>query len=298
MNLYDFFTFSPHPIIIISNQQNKWFVKDTNSAFLSLSGYRKEDLIGKSASILSHSSPFSQVLTQLDSMKNEDSAVECEISNRYGQCITVSLRMNRIGSDDDHLYALMIQDISEKKWIEDIILDNKVEASLILTESGTFKSIKRYYSPVRYSVSQLQDGTVADFILEKDKFKIYRFFEALKASKAEKQLSFTLNLFGDHFTSTIIAKPFYRADGKLKSYAIVFTKLDLIDPFEDPSFKLRILMTEKKISVTQLAHTTDISLTTISKIRNGKIKKPQRVTAELIAGKLGVVPGEIWSCFR
>lgn len=297
--MYDFFTFSPHPIIIVSNQHSKWLMKDINSAFLSLSGYRKEDLIGKSASILSHSSPFCQVLARLAALQeNEDSELDCEISTRFGRCITVSLRLNRIQSDHNNLYALMVTDISEKRWIDDIILDQRIEASLLLTADGTIKSINRYYSPVRFNASRFLEGSAADFILENEKFKIYRFFEALKASQTEAELSFTLDLFGDLFTSTIIAKPFYRSDGTLKCFAIVFTKLALIDPFEDPSFKLRLLMTEKKISVTQLAHTTDISLTTISKIRNGKIKKPQRITAELIAGKLGVVPGEIWSCFR
>ncbi|MFC5651877.1 PAS domain S-box protein [Paenibacillus solisilvae] len=300
--MYDFFTFSPQPIVIISNQHKEWLVKDINSAFLTLSGYMKDDLIGKSASILSHSSPFCQVLTRLAALqkaKTEDSTLECEISTRSGQCLTVSLQMSRIRSvSGDHLFAVVIVDISEKAWIENIILDQKVEASMLLTADGVIKSINRYYSPVRFNVSRLLEGSVADFLLQKDKFRIYRFFETLKANKTEGQTSFTLTLFGDQFTSTVIAKPFYRSDGNLKCYAIVFTKLALIDPFEDPSFKLRLLMTEKKISVTQLAHTTDISLTTISKIRNGKIKKPQRITADLIAGKLGVVPGEIWSCFR
>lgn len=62
----------------------------------------------------------------------------------------------------------------------------------------------------------------------------------------------------------------------------------------DASYKLRLLMLERSISVTRLAELTQISLTTISNIRNGKIKKPQRLTAQLIADELGVSPSDIW----
>lgn len=299
MNLYDLFTFSPHPIIIISRHLKEWVVKDINASFQLFTAYTKEDLIDRSISILSHSAPFSQVLTSLASLKEQqDNTMECEISSRFGRCLYVSLQLIRVYSEDDSLYALILNDITEKKWIEQLILERKVEASLLLSAEGVISSISRYYSPVRFNVSRMEEGSIADFILHREKFKIYRFFNTMRKSKLEAELSFTLTLFGDEFTSRVIAKPFYRTDGQLKGYAIVFLKLDLIDPLEDPSYKLRLLMTEKNISVTHLAQTTDISLTTISKIRNGKIKKPQRLTADLIAGELGVVPGEIWSCFR
>lgn len=79
---------------------------------------------------------------------------------------------------------------------------------------------------------------------------------------------------------------------------IMLTELNQQAQEEDPSYKLRMLMLSKNISATSLSRSTLISLTTISKIRNGKIKKPQRLTAELIAGELGVKPEAIWSSFK
>nr|WP_272898796.1 helix-turn-helix transcriptional regulator [Paenibacillus sp. MMS18-CY102] len=58
--------------------------------------------------------------------------------------------------------------------------------------------------------------------------------------------------------------------------------------------KLKIWMAKRDISTSQLSLSTGISIQTISKLRNGKITKPQRLTAELIASELRVEITDIW----
>jgi lambda repressor-like predicted transcriptional regulator len=53
-------------------------------------------------------------------------------------------------------------------------------------------------------------------------------------------------------------------------------------------------MAKRDLSASQLSLATGISLQTISKLRNGKISRPQRLTAELIASELRVDVQEIW----
>nr|WP_281378797.1 helix-turn-helix transcriptional regulator [Paenibacillus phyllosphaerae] len=55
------------------------------------------------------------------------------------------------------------------------------------------------------------------------------------------------------------------------------------------------MMARRKISAQELSESTGISVQTISKLRNGKILKPQRLTAELLATVLGVKPQDIWA---
>jgi DNA-binding Xre family transcriptional regulator len=62
----------------------------------------------------------------------------------------------------------------------------------------------------------------------------------------------------------------------------------------DSAKRLKMWMAKRDISTNQLAASTNISLQTISKLRNGHIQKPNRLTAELIASELQVAVRDIW----
>lgn len=70
--------------------------------------------------------------------------------------------------------------------------------------------------------------------------------------------------------------------------------LTAIHQVYDSAKRLKMWMAKRDISANQMAAATNISLQTISKLRNGHIKKPSRLTAELIAAELQVAVSDIW----
>ncbi|TYP79339.1 helix-turn-helix domain-containing protein [Paenibacillus methanolicus] len=95
---------------------------------------------------------------------------------------------------------------------------------------------------------------------------------------------------------TLTLAPFYHSDNTLNQYAFIVT--DLRSSQGDPAVKLKIMMARCNLSALDLSESTGISVQTISKLRNGRIQKPQRLTAELLATELGVKPQDIWACTR
>lgn len=63
----------------------------------------------------------------------------------------------------------------------------------------------------------------------------------------------------------------------------------------DPATKLRVLMAERDINVSELAAMTGLSPGTISRLRNGDVQNPTHETAYRIATALGLRTSSIWS---
>ncbi|GLX69137.1 helix-turn-helix domain-containing protein [Paenibacillus glycanilyticus] len=77
-------------------------------------------------------------------------------------------------------------------------------------------------------------------------------------------------------------------------YALHEDSLTVINHVSEPAKRLKMWMAKRDLSANQLSAATHISLQTISKLRNGHIAKPNRLTAELIAGELQVAVSDIW----
>ncbi|MBD3918647.1 helix-turn-helix transcriptional regulator [Paenibacillus sp. PR3] len=88
--------------------------------------------------------------------------------------------------------------------------------------------------------------------------------------------------------------PIYNGFGEFEQFAFSIWEMQETSSSEQSSTKLKIWMAKRDLSASQLSQSTGISLQTISKLRNGKISKPQRLTAELIASELRVDVQEIW----
>lgn len=69
---------------------------------------------------------------------------------------------------------------------------------------------------------------------------------------------------------------------------------EVIDEFNDPGQRLRIIMAEMNINTGELADLTNLTAATISNIRTGKVKKPNIETARKIAEALGVNISTLW----
>lgn len=72
------------------------------------------------------------------------------------------------------------------------------------------------------------------------------------------------------------------------------TRPNSMEGAEDGGKTLRMVMAEMDINASELAHATGISLTTISNLRNGRVKNPKRSTVEAVSTALGVTVESIW----
>jgi DNA-binding Xre family transcriptional regulator len=143
---------------------------------------------------------------------------------------------------------------------------------------------------------QGENSSAFEFIHEDDRERIMIIVErSVTRNQAETvtlRTKMLVNVFQLDITATFC--PFFNGDGSLKHYGFVVTDMQPVSGEVDSSVQLKVLMARANKSAQQLASDTGISLQTISKLRNGKISKPQRLTAELIAAELGVSPQEIW----
>ncbi|WP_308638316.1 helix-turn-helix domain-containing protein [Paenibacillus silvisoli] len=327
----DLFFHYTDAIMIIRQQQEKRTITSLNNAFTIVSGYSPSQLAGHSLAALPSLYP-SELWELIDRLcnsitdKQRSNNAECELTVQENKRIYAELYVTRIHESEGKSFMVTLHDRSEYKWIEKA---NKqtILSSSIYTGTGLLKSLRFYHVELPYDRGQLSLINRKDFIAEEDFARVRQFMYKLRDARETGQISFMLLIMEDKYRITILVKPFYNADGSFKCYAILVLSMipqngskfkvaikkksigDSIDQMEagmdgigtvvssqeaDSAYKLRLLMLEKNVSVTQLAERTQISLTTISNIRNGKIKKPQRLTAHLIATELGVAPEDIW----
>lgn len=298
--MHNVFYLMKDPMIIVEFDHNRWYIRDLNQAFTSLSGYKKAELIeAEPTGLLKEGIPFGQIIANL-AEENDDSGLmlEWELISKSTAAVPVRLTCRMLQADDRTYYIMMFTDLSEQKWIEEYAVEHRIDASLSIDEFYKIRSLERYYSPVKNKASYYMNASVFDFIAESSCKMVRRIMDYARNNGTTERADLKLEIGDSVYHASILIKPLFNGCRSFRGYAVIINSLQLHEEDEDPSFKLRMLMLNKNISATSLAQSTLISLTTISKIRNGKIKKPQRLTAELIAGELGVKPEMIWSSFK
>ncbi|MWC30307.1 helix-turn-helix domain-containing protein [Paenibacillus sp. MMS18-CY102] len=294
--MYDVFTFCPDPIFIADASSDSISIIDMNDAFSEWSGYRKHELLGTSPNRLFPDKDGSGLFHRLAELADaKTTSASCLFRTVRGMDFDVQVEAIRIGADEKSLlFAIVLHDVSEQRWIESIIREERAIGSVILNPDHSIRAMMSYITPVRYDSKQFLHQHAFQFVNEGDLRLVKRAMDYASANRTAQPCSFSIELGNESYMARAVILTFHHWHGALKSTAIVLHSLEQQQEEVDSSFKLRVLMTAKNVSVTELARSTHISLTTISKIRNGKIKKPKRLTAELIAGELGVVPEEIW----
>ncbi|GFN29913.1 helix-turn-helix domain-containing protein [Paenibacillus xylaniclasticus] len=296
--MYDVFSFSSDPILIIDCSPNTVQLVDMNDAFCQWSGYNKEQVLGISPSQfvvadVGTNEPFER----LEEWVQPKAVVPwCRIRSKRDIEFDVRLEVIRISRADisGSRYAVIMHDITEQQWIDSVIRGERAAASIILDNEMTVQAITSYMTPVKYDASSFLCQPALQFVSLNDRRHVKRAIDYSSANRKPHPCIFSLHIEDHSYTARALFMSFRRWTGEVRSSAVVLLHLEPKQLEIDSSFKLRLLMTEKNVSVTELARSTHISLTTISKIRNGKIKKPKRLTAKLIADKLGVGPEEIW----
>lgn len=323
--MVDLFAYSPDAVTVVRTYQGKRFIYACNTAFYTMTGYSGNQLIGLELSSLPLDGnhplwPIFERLCASIALGNSEAFAESQVTLMDSQLFG-ELHAKKMHAARDAFVLITIRDRSEHKWIEEMTYERDPIVSMLLTTAGTVTSMRSYRGPLSYDVLELSRMDSDQFVALPDRARVRNGLRRLLFSKETGEFQFTLQLFGDQFHVHSIIKPFYSGNGSFRCFAILvlsmeaFSSMETAEAFEPPavteepnaatdvyvadsSYKLRLLMLEKRVSVTQLAENTQISLTTISNIRNGKIKKPQRLTAQLIADELGVAPSDIWSSYK
>jgi DNA-binding Xre family transcriptional regulator len=290
------------PMLIIEIKESRLYIRDVNQAFTEFSGFKKSDLLhldpSSAISTADTGSSFYDVIHSLSEDEWSSPSIECALVTKSSTPAPIRLSSRKLQSDGLTFYVLICKDLRETKWIDDYIVQNKIMISTIVDDKYNIKTLKHYYAPVQEPSSSYIGTSIYDMVLEHDRSKAKRVFEYAKNNRTAEKIDFQLKLGDRSYSTSALIQPFYNGNRSFKNFVVILMNMQLSSQEEDPSYKLRMLMLSKNVSVTSLAQSTLISLTTISKIRNGKIKKPQRLTAELIAGELGVRPEMIWSNFK
>ncbi|NBD23774.1 helix-turn-helix domain-containing protein [Paenibacillus glycinis] len=323
--MVDLFAYSPDAVTVVRTYQGKRFIYACNTAFYTMTGYTGNQLIGLELSSLplDGNHPLWPIVDRLCAsiaLGNSDAFAESRVTLPKHSQLFGELHAKKMKASREAFILITIRDRSEHKWIEEMTYERDPIVSMLLTTAGTVTSMRSYRGPLSYDVLELSRMDSDQFVALPDRARVRNGLRRLLFSKESGEFKFTLQLFQDQFHVHSIVKPFYSGDGSFRCFAILVLSMEAVpgtetaeasappalpedsgkaaDVVADSSYKLRLLMLEKRVSVTQLAENTQISLTTISNIRNGKIKKPQRLTAQLIADELGVAPSDIWSSYK
>ncbi|SFE05716.1 DNA-binding transcriptional regulator, XRE family [Paenibacillus catalpae] len=285
------------PMFIVELEHNRWYIRDINYAFTKLTGYKKAELADADPDgLLRRGYTFGGLMTQLGD--DNEQTVEQELISKTTASIPVRFTCRRLPSSQQTCYIIICKDYSEEKYIEEFAMDNQILMSIGVSDQFRITSATRYYSPFKQRGANLINQVVFDHVAEESRKSLRRIMEYSRTHGTTEHADIRLFVGDQLRMTTAVIKPFYSGNKEFKSYVILLTGILQPAREEDAAYKLRMLMLNKNITATSLAQSTLISLTTISKIRNGKIKKPQRLTAELIAGELGVKPETIWSGFK
>ncbi|GLX66192.1 helix-turn-helix domain-containing protein [Paenibacillus glycanilyticus] len=285
------------PMFIVELEHNRWYIRDINYAFTTLTGYKKAELTDADPDgLLRRGFTFGGLMTQFGD--DNEQTVEQELISKSTASLPVRFTSRRLPSSEQTCYIIIVKDISEEKYIEEFAMDNQVLMSIRVSEQFRITNATRYYSPFKQRGNNLMNQFIFDHVAEENRKSLRRIMEYARTHGTAEHAEIRLHIGDQVRLTTAVIKPFYSGNKEFKSYVILLTGILQPAREEDAAYKLRMLMLSKNVTATSLAQSTLISLTTISKIRNGKIKKPQRLTAELIAGELGVKPETIWSGFK
>lgn len=214
--------------------------------------------------------------------------------------VRLLLTCEALAGADEPAYLLTAEDISAKTWIDDRGSAAPILLSGILNERFIVERYFKYYpAPVIDHLFQVENESINDFFHDSERRRIIHALEQSARNRRTAQIVVQTKELADsvRLTLDITYRPFFHGDGTLKNVAFIVTDIQLTNEAEyavDPSVTLKVLMARNYMSAQQLAHETGISLQTISKLRNGKIDRPQRQTMLLIAKALNVTQQEIW----
>ena len=183
---------------IVSKTDTKGIITYANDEFCKMSGYKKDELIGKPHNIIRDPNTPSNIYKQMwDTIKNKKQVWRGIIKNitKDGHSYYVKSIIKPILDIDDNIveYIALRDDITDimspKKQLEDLV--NSVdEAVVILIQIEDFDDIQKYYGKdLVYSLENKFSKQIYDFMPSKCEFeKVYPLGEGKYAFAKDKKL--------------------------------------------------------------------------------------------------------------
>lgn len=284
------------PMLIMKEYDGIVRVEDANEAFMNLSGYSLTH-------ILATKSQYLRSQYRIDLRKR---IVKREIKMRTKRKNELAVRIEQIPlpaqPDDVWTRAFLIfEDLTAYKWIDRQPEKGKVLISGIVDKHLHIRFLRDNLGPHMFELdSTMEDENLLQFIAEYERPRMMELLQETSRQHKEQNVTIiTSKLSGVELELELTYCPVLDGHGHCRELAFVVRDFRPADEqVVDSATKLKIWMAKRDISAGQLASATGISLQTISKLRNGKIEKPQRLTAELIASELGVEVHHIWPLIR
>ncbi|MFB9325869.1 helix-turn-helix domain-containing protein [Paenibacillus aurantiacus] len=279
------------PMALLKDAANGPYFERVNEAFVRFVGLPRDELTGQSLEALFPGCRLEEL---------QETACVYTLQGLQEQAMRIKLSCRKLDIALEAIWLLTAEDVSAAQWIErqssahPVLMSGIVEANYVISKLEK-TSPSAALAPVQ-ELDYLQKSILSIIHPDEQARTIAAIQEAARSRKPgnltirTKRLADAVDL-----EVRLVFQPFYDGSGELKQYAFVVMDLRPSTEPVDPAVKLKIVMARCNITALQLSETTGISVQTISKLRNGKIRKPQRLTAELIATELGVKPQEIWS---
>ncbi len=285
-------------MLLLAQSRGNIKIKAANQAFQQFVGKSTEELLAQGFDSL-----FAPLAFDLSKRCHKSEAVlhankKREVAVRIELIPIDSLAQARVdsGSRRTQTAVMLIEDLTAYKWLSQQLERDKVLISGIVNKHLHIQFLRDSLSPLLFEPDRsLDDENLLQFIAEHEREKIISILEQGSAVSKEQRINVqTSKQSGVEAELELTYIPILDGFGQCSQYAFVIWDLRPSEDRTDASMKLRIWMAKRDISAAQLSSATGISIQTISKLRNGKIEKPQRLTAELIASELGVKVQDIW----
>jgi len=288
------------PMVIVSDKGEQSQIIRMNQAFAQLAGYTEQELAGTS---------LSELLTAAQATLSDGRVYpHFLLQAKNNDPISVELSYSLIEYEHASAQLVIAHDITAVLWIHGHLLAapalswDIIDAGYMLGEApdhnlfNAMASSSSSYTIRRDPELNLRQQRAFSFIHEDEHEQFKQFIKRLALTGNTDQITLrtseipaTINL-----KVSLLCAPFYNGDGNLKQIGIILLNLSPVNEPLHAAVKLKIAMARCSISTQQLAALTGISMQTISKLRSGKITKPQRLTAQLIARELNMIPEDIW----
>lgn len=228
---------------------------------------------------------------------------EVTIATRSSEALTV--RIEQIPLSNDHKSNkkrafIIVQDLTANLWINKQLEKGKVILGGIIDKHLHIRFLRDMMTSLLLEPDHSpNDISLLQFLAEHERQHVLSIMEAISNTTQEQNITLhTSKLSGVQLELELTITPILNGYNQSNEFAFVIWDLRPIDAETDSAMKLKIWMAKRDISTGQLSIATGISQQTISKLRNGKIEKPQRLTAELIASELQVDVHDIWPVIR
>lgn len=271
---------------------------DCNETLLELTGYSRQELLSQDPLSLLADTPLSHINRTRNLLtRRQYFKTEAAFWTPKKQRLHIELELHPLALPGGDLQLVIVEPICTRKWIKHQLIKQSVIVSGVLSPSLVIELYDPYFDSILEHKMAYETFSALDFISELDYPAVQQALTEISEQGKPKELVLRTTKLSNvlELELKITLRPFFNGSGRLFNYGFIITELKPYEESDNAAIRLKIVMAQRSMSAQALAEATGITVQTISKLRNGKIAKPQRLTAQLIAAELGVSVSDIWS---